>query len=306
MRSRRGSGRACCRACAPGIPTPISSAKSSTVTSSDSSKESGVDAVTQYELWKAIWSALNDRNFFELAWALDRHNAFLDAFVPQTFVGNHDVTRLASRLVDPRTIDHALAVLFACGGTPSIYAGDEQAFRGIKENRLGGDDAVRPAFPRPTRGAVAGGPAHLPPPSGADRHAPPQPLAASGQDPCRASRQRGLRLRGVRRRPADHGRPQSRQGDGAAGARHARDPVRARRRAPWAKRGTGRSGWAVLSPRRLRDPKPVERRPFSKRTSGRSENRGRSRERPAEMSSFEERTTRMDVVLAPDSRRLRR
>jgi len=103
--------------------------------------------VTQYELWKAIWSALNDRNFFELAWALDRHNAFLDAFTPQTFLGNHDVTRLASRLSDPRAFDHALAVLRACGGTPSIYAGDEQAFCGVKENRLAGDDAIRPPFP---------------------------------------------------------------------------------------------------------------------------------------------------------------
>ena len=45
-------------------------------------RETGVDAVTQYELWKAIWSALNDRNFFELAWALERHNAALDTFVP--------------------------------------------------------------------------------------------------------------------------------------------------------------------------------------------------------------------------------
>jgi cyclomaltodextrinase len=115
--------------------------------------------VTQYELWKAIWSALNDRNFFELAWALDRHNALLDAFVPQTFVGNHDVTRLASRLEDPRRIDHALAVLFSCGGTPSIYAGDEQAFRGVKEDRIGGDDAVRPAFPD---GPEALSPAGLP------------------------------------------------------------------------------------------------------------------------------------------------
>ena len=33
------------------------------------------------------------------------------------------------------------------GGTPSIYYGDEQAFRGIKEERVGGDDAIRPAFP---------------------------------------------------------------------------------------------------------------------------------------------------------------
>jgi cyclomaltodextrinase len=28
-----------------------------------------------------------------------------------------------------------------------VYAGDEQAFRGVKEDRAGGDDAVRPAFP---------------------------------------------------------------------------------------------------------------------------------------------------------------
>jgi len=111
-------------------------------------RETTVDAVTQYELWKAIWSALNDRNFFELAWALERHNALLDTFVPLTFVGNHDVTRIASQLVDERHLPHALAILLTCGGTPSIYSGDEQAFRGIKENRAGGDDAIRPAFPQ--------------------------------------------------------------------------------------------------------------------------------------------------------------
>ena len=117
--------------------------------------ETGVDAVTQYELWKAIWSALNDRNLFELAHALDRHNGFLDRFAPVTFVGNHDVTRLASRLDDPRHLPHALAVLFCVGGTPAIYAGDEQGFRGVKEERAGGDDAIRPAFPS--------GPEALPP-----------------------------------------------------------------------------------------------------------------------------------------------
>ena len=30
---------------------------------------------------------------------------------------------------------------------PSIYYGDEQAFRGVKQDREGGDDAIRPAFP---------------------------------------------------------------------------------------------------------------------------------------------------------------
>ncbi len=109
--------------------------------------DTGVSAVTQYELWKAIWSSLNSGNLFELAWALKRHDAFLDSFVPQTFVGNHDVTRIASQLADERHLAHALVVLMTCGGTPSIYYGDEQAFRGLKENRADGDDAIRPAFP---------------------------------------------------------------------------------------------------------------------------------------------------------------
>ena len=106
-----------------------------------------VHAVTQYELWKAIWSALNDRNFFELDAALTRHAGFLEHFVPYTFVGNHDVTRIASRLDDERHLQHALVVLLTTGGTPAVYAGDEYAFRGVKEDRAGGDDAVRPAFP---------------------------------------------------------------------------------------------------------------------------------------------------------------
>jgi glycosidase len=109
--------------------------------------EGGLDSVTQYELWKAIWSSLNDTNPHELAWSLERHNALLETFAPQTFVGNHDVTRIAGRLRDPRHLSHALTLLFTVGGTPSVYAGDERAWQGVKKEREGGDDAVRPAFP---------------------------------------------------------------------------------------------------------------------------------------------------------------
>jgi cyclomaltodextrinase len=108
---------------------------------------SGLDSVTQYELWKATWSALADRNLFELAWALKRHAEFAAGFLPQTFLGNHDVTRLADQIGDERHIGHAIAVLATLPGVPSVYAGDEQAFRGQKEHRAGGDDAVRPPFP---------------------------------------------------------------------------------------------------------------------------------------------------------------
>ncbi len=109
--------------------------------------EAGLDSITQYEVWKAIWSSLNDRNFFELDHALGRHNSFLDAELAQTFVGNHDVTRLATQLTDDRHFGHAVAVLMCIGGVPSVYYGDEQGFRGLKEFREGGDDEIRPAFP---------------------------------------------------------------------------------------------------------------------------------------------------------------
>ena len=109
-------------------------------------RRSGMDAVTQYELWKAAWSAPLEGNFFELDWCLKRHNDFLASFVPMTFIGNHDVTRIASRIGNDKAA-LAATILFTVGGIPSIYYGDEQAFQGIKTDREGGDDEVRPAFP---------------------------------------------------------------------------------------------------------------------------------------------------------------
>lgn len=107
---------------------------------------SGMDSVTQYEMWKAVWSSLESANFYELDWCLKRHDAFLGSFVPQTFIGNHDVTRIASR-VGERKAELAAVVLFTVGGVPSVYYGDEYAMTGVKEDRFGGDDAVRPEFP---------------------------------------------------------------------------------------------------------------------------------------------------------------
>lgn len=114
-------------------------------------RRSGMDSVTQYELWKAVWSSLKDGNFFELDWCLGRHNSFMDDFVPMTFVGNHDVTRIASKIGDD-LMRLAIVVLFTVGGIPSVYYGDEQAFRGEKRDELGGDDEVRPPFPETPEG----------------------------------------------------------------------------------------------------------------------------------------------------------
>jgi glycosidase len=108
-------------------------------------RDSTLDSVTQYELWKAIWSSLAEKNFWELDWALRRHATFVETFLPQTFVGNHDVTRIASKVGADASV-LALVVLMTVGGVPSVYYGDEWGLPGVKEDRLGGDDAIRPAF----------------------------------------------------------------------------------------------------------------------------------------------------------------
>lgn len=118
--------------------------------------DSHFDTVTQYELWKAVWSSISDRNLWELAWALQRHGQFAETFLPQTFVGNHDVDRIAS-LVGDHGAALAAVVLCTLPGVPSIYYGDEQGFRGTKGIGWGADDPLRPALPAtPTQLAPEG------------------------------------------------------------------------------------------------------------------------------------------------------
>ncbi|WP_238582101.1 alpha-amylase family glycosyl hydrolase [Corynebacterium diphtheriae] len=92
--------------------------------------DTGMDSVTQYELWKAIYSSLKDENFFELDWYIKRHMEWVDSFIPQTFVGNHDVSRIVSVVGHDKAIT-AACILFTLPGYPQ---------------RLGSDDAVRPEF----------------------------------------------------------------------------------------------------------------------------------------------------------------
>ena len=102
-----------------------------------------LDAVTQYELWKATWSSLVDANFWELAHALERHPTDV---LPNTFIGNHDVDRIAST-VGPEKVVLAAAVLMTVPGMPSIYYGDEQGFTGVRGEGWSADDSVRPVLP---------------------------------------------------------------------------------------------------------------------------------------------------------------
>ncbi|STC69322.1 alpha-amylase family protein [Corynebacterium pilosum] len=105
-----------------------------------------LDSVTQYELWKAIWSSIKDVNFFELAHALGRHSEFSEHMITNTFVGNHDVNRIASTVGQDHVIP-AVAMLMTLPGSPSIYCGDEQGFTGLRGEGFAADDPVRPPLP---------------------------------------------------------------------------------------------------------------------------------------------------------------
>ncbi|WP_291314520.1 alpha-amylase family protein [Corynebacterium sp. UBA2622] len=105
-----------------------------------------MDSVTQYELWKALWSSIHDVNFWELDHALGRHQTIAERILPNTFVGNHDVDRIASKVGQGGAIV-ALAILITVPGMPSIYYGDEQGFEGLRTEGFEADDAVRPALP---------------------------------------------------------------------------------------------------------------------------------------------------------------
>jgi cyclomaltodextrinase len=103
-----------------------------------------LDSGTDYQLYKAFWSSLNDANLWELKYALERaYHSEVGVFGELTllnFLGNHDVTRILSKLEDPRHIYVALIMLFTVPGIPCLYYGDEIGLTGRKEE---GDQALR-------------------------------------------------------------------------------------------------------------------------------------------------------------------
>ncbi|MGO1594862.1 MAG: alpha-amylase family protein [Ancrocorticia sp.] len=108
--------------------------------------DSTLDTVTQYNLWKAIWSSIDSANFWELDWALTGHTEFCETFTPQTFISNHDVDRIATA-VGPEGAVLAATILMTVPGMPSIYYGDEQGFTGRKLEGFSADDELRPPLP---------------------------------------------------------------------------------------------------------------------------------------------------------------
>lgn len=121
--------------------------------------QSHMDSITQYEVWQAIWSSIKNANMWELDHALGRHQSFVEQgaavannqpnrrpILPLTFIGNHDVSRIASVVGDNGAVLAAVVQLML-PGMPSIYYGDEQGFRGEKQDGLYADADIRPPLP---------------------------------------------------------------------------------------------------------------------------------------------------------------
>ena len=108
--------------------------------------ESMLHSVTNYALHKALYSGHNDRNYFEIAHTIRRQRdmGLGDSAHLYSFVDNHDVDRIMSKLNDKRHFLPVHVLLYTLPGIPSVYYGSEFGLEGRKE---GGSDApLRPAL----------------------------------------------------------------------------------------------------------------------------------------------------------------
>jgi len=109
------------------------------------------DSVTNYEVYKGLWSSMNAANMHEVAYALERQSGShpWDLYTGKhllNFADNHDVPRIATKLDDVRQLPPLYAVLFGMCGVPSIYYGSEW---GIEGEQHFGDHELRPALDAP-------------------------------------------------------------------------------------------------------------------------------------------------------------
>lgn len=103
-----------------------------------------LDSSTNYECWKGIWSSHNDKNYFEINYAMNRQKDIYPGLMLYNFADNHDVTRLATQLRDKRHLPLVYALLYAMPGVPSVYYGSEFGIEGAKQQ--GSDENLRPAL----------------------------------------------------------------------------------------------------------------------------------------------------------------
>lgn len=113
--------------------------------------DSMLHSVTNYECYKGLHSSFNSMNMFEINHSLMRQ------FGPEnwtlykgkhllSFVDNHDVTRAASILNNPKHLPLIYAIAFGMPGIPCVYYGSEWGAAGRKEE---GDPSLRLSYETP-------------------------------------------------------------------------------------------------------------------------------------------------------------
>ena len=105
-------------------------------------------SVTNYELHKGLYSGHNDHNYFEIAHTIrrefDENGGIYKGMKLYSFVDNHDVDRIMSKLKQKEHIYPVYTLLYTLPGIPSLYYGSEWGIEGRKEGSS--DDPLRPAL----------------------------------------------------------------------------------------------------------------------------------------------------------------
>ena len=106
-----------------------------------------LDSVTNYECHKGLYSSHNDKNYFEIAYSLNRqfgNGGLYQNLWLYNFADNHDVNRVASFLKNPAHLQNLYTILYTMPGVPSIYYGSEWGITGARDKFS--DTALRPCL----------------------------------------------------------------------------------------------------------------------------------------------------------------
>ena len=106
--------------------------------------EGTLHSVTNYHLHKAFYSGHNDHNYFEIAHTVRRLNDLCRGLKLYSFVDNHDVERIYTKLYNKAHFLPVHVLLYTLPGIPSVYYGSEFGIEGRKER--GSDASLRPCL----------------------------------------------------------------------------------------------------------------------------------------------------------------
>lgn len=110
--------------------------------------DTSMHSVTNYEIYKGLFSSHNDHNYFEIAYSLERqynktHGIYRNLCL-YNFVDNHDTTRINSAVINKEHLYPLHILLYTIPGFPSLYYGSEIGLEGKKEK--GSDWNLRPSL----------------------------------------------------------------------------------------------------------------------------------------------------------------